>query len=333
MASVLSTRSVPGAGERKAASSAKPSAPGIVASGLKNRSISRSSPDTSLLEAMASSRGPAEFAGAQLAGKLVEHRIDHACFVASHEGRGDIRIFSNDNTSRHIAAVVEFVSAGPQRRAEHRFETLEWPTFRQGFVNERVERALFAHDPGNDIAEKSGLRRQILGALNLSPHPMTFKFRQNLVEPGSSQIHLVQSLHGGQARSATAIGLTQLLVANGARGHQRQTSVCLRAAMVSAVRAAAPPLSPSSSRARASACDSLSTVRIPLPIGSRSRTLKSISARADSFATISKWCVSPRITQPSATTPSYGSRRRAAASMLLAIAAGISSAPGTLTRS
>jgi hypothetical protein len=39
---------------------------------------------------------------------------------------------------------------------------------------------------------------------------------------------------------------------------------------------------------------------MPLPSGSLRATARSISAREDSCETISKWMVSPRITQPSA---------------------------------
>jgi hypothetical protein len=78
----------------------------------------------------------------------------------------------------------------------------------------------------------------------------------------------------------------------------------LIAISANAARAASPPLSCSVMRARAQACGSVSTVRMPLPHGSRRCTEKSISARADCIETMSKWKVSPWITQPSATTPS-----------------------------
>ena len=54
----------------------------------------------------------------------------------------------------------------------------------------------------------------------------------------------------------------------------------------------------------AMACPTVLTVMMPLPIGSARATESSISPCAESCETMSKWMVSPRMTQPSATTPS-----------------------------
>src|SRR4029453_2896745 len=38
---------------------------------------------------------------------LIEHGVDHAGLVFVHEGIGDVDIFGNDDTRRHVAAVPE----------------------------------------------------------------------------------------------------------------------------------------------------------------------------------------------------------------------------------
>jgi hypothetical protein len=70
--------------------------------------------------------------------------------------------------------------------------------------------------------------------------------------------------------------------------------------LASAARAASPPLLSSVAFARAQACASVLTVMMPLPSGIFRATARSISAREDSIDTISKWMVSPLMTQPSA---------------------------------
>src|SRR6185436_2075824 len=76
---------------------------------------------------------------------------------------------------------------------------------------------------------------------------------------GAGDFHLVERLDGGQPGDRA--GLPRGPV------HERTPwNCCFRAIMVSAARAAPPPLSPSLTRARAQACSSSSVVRTPLPI-------------------------------------------------------------------
>src|SRR5262245_3271073 len=305
MASVLSTRSHPGGGLRKAASSESPSAPGCVASGLKKRAIRRSSADILSPAVIISPRGAVELTAAQASRELVEHSVDHSCLVPLDESSGNVGIFGYDNACRNIEAVGQLIGAGPQSRAQNRFDALKRPAFRQRLIDQGIEISLFAHHARYNVAKERRLSRKILRALDLAAHPVALEFGKDFVEAAAGQIHLIERLHGGKSGSAPLIRLAGILiVACGPGAHHRHTSVCLSATMVNAARAATPPLSPSSARARACACASLSTVRMPLPTARRSFTARSISARADSFATISKWWVSPRMTQPSATTPS-----------------------------
>src|SRR5262249_13960121 len=115
--------------------------------------------------------------------------------------------------------------------------------------------------------------------------------------------HLVERLHGGEPCGAAPIGFPVLNPGRFwlALGHdQTFASRRLIRSMASAARAASPPLLSSEARARAQACASVLTGRVPIPSGSLRATAMSISAREDSVETISKWIVSPRITQPKA---------------------------------
>src|SRR5512136_1688620 len=240
--------------------------------------------------AIVSPGGAAKFGGAQAPRKLVEHSIDHACLVTLDKSGGHVSIFGHHHPRRHVTAVNQLIGAGPQRCAQNRLDTLEWPAFRQCIVDQGVKITLLTHDAGNDVTEECRLSRKILCALDLVAYPVALKFSQDFVQPGASHIHLIKRLNRREPGRAALVRLARVLViASGAEAHQRHTSVCLSATIVSAARAAAPPLSPSSTRARAWACASLSTVRIPLPMASRSFTARSIRARADSFDTISKW--------------------------------------------
>src|SRR5262245_9428471 len=287
-----------------AASSDNPSAPGWVAIGPKKRAIRRSSAEISSDAAIVSSGSAAELGRAQTPCELIENGVDHPSLVTFDKSGGDVRIFGNHDTRRHVASMRQFVGARPQRRTQNRIDALERPTLRQSIIDQRIELALLAHDAGHHVAEESSFGRQVLCTLYFTPDPMTFELGQNLIQAASCKIHLIESLHRGKTRSTAFVCFARIVVSCSSGGHHRQTNVCLRATIVSAARAAAPPLSPSSTWARAFACASLSTVRIPFPRASRSLTARSMSARADSFATMSKWWVSPRITHPSATTPS-----------------------------
>src|SRR5436190_22288370 len=116
---------------------------------------------------------------------------------------------------------------------------------------------------------------------------MSFEFGQDVIQAGAGNIHLVERLHGREPRRAALVCLALVPVG---RAHRRLPLARSRlmATMASAARAASPPLSASSTLARAQAWDSVLTVRIPLPSGSLRATDRSISARADCSLTISK---------------------------------------------
>src|SRR4029078_1447001 len=129
----------------------------------------------------------------------------------------------------------------------------------QSIVYERIEPALLASDPGHQVAKERSLGEQVLRPCEFTPDPTTFELGQNLIQAASCKIHLIESLHRGKTRSATFVRFARIFVTCSPGGHHRQTNVCLRATIVRAARAAVPPLSPSSARARAFAWASFST--------------------------------------------------------------------------
>src|SRR5262249_52198509 len=189
--------------------------------------------------------------------------------------------------------------------AQDRFDALERPALRQSGVDQRVELALLAHDAADHVAEERRFGGQVLIALDLAADPMALELCHDVVHAGAGDVHLVERLNGGEARRAAPVRLA-LVPGCGFAGHGGQPAARRRLSRTraSAARAASPPLSASSTLARIQAWASLSTVTMPLPIGTPRVREISISPREDSNDTISKWIVSPRMTQPSATAPS-----------------------------
>src|ERR1019366_9949340 len=106
---------------------------------------------------------------------------------------------------------------------------------------------------------------------------MGLEFGENVVEALARDFHLIKRLHDGEPRVGALFD-----------AHVRAPNFRARRTKASAASAASAPLSPCLGSARATACCSFSTVRIPLPSGSRFETERSVSARALSLATISK---------------------------------------------
>ena len=169
---------------RNAASSDRPSAPGWVAMGSKNRAIRRSSVDLSSRPGIVSPGDAVEFARAQASRELIEHGVDHAGLVAADESGGDIRVFGDDHARRHIVAMDQLIGARPQGRAHHRFDALQRPALRQRFIDQGIKLALFADHSGNDVTEKSCFGGQILRSFDLTADPVTFKLGENVVKAG-----------------------------------------------------------------------------------------------------------------------------------------------------
>ena len=76
-----------------------------MASGLKKRTIKRSSADILSSAVIISPGGTVELAAAQAPRELVEHSVDHSCLVALDESSGNVGIFGYDDARRNIEAV------------------------------------------------------------------------------------------------------------------------------------------------------------------------------------------------------------------------------------
>src|SRR5262245_24924947 len=133
------------------------------------------------------------------------------------------------------------------------------------------------------------LRQSVVTAMS---NAMLDERLDHIVRRGAGDFELVERLERGQTGGAAF----QMF---GGGGHGLEANRRLTAINARHARAASPPLSSSFGRARCNAWASSSTVRMPLPMHSPSRTIRSISPRADSLATISTWWVSPRVPQPS----------------------------------
>src|SRR5438477_9790867 len=213
---------------------------------------------------------------------------------------GDIDIFRDHHARGHVAPVVELVGSRAEYRSQDRFDPLERPRLGKRRVDQRVELALLAHHARDHVAEEGSFRGQIFVAFDLPPDPVTLELRQNVVEARAGKLHLVKRLHGREPGRAPPVGLA-LLSRLGTASHDAQPVLRRRLSRTraSAARAASPPLSLSSILARVQAWASVSTVRMPFPIGTPRMREISMSPREDSNETISKWMVAPRMTQPS----------------------------------
>src|SRR3984893_3106058 len=174
MASVVTTTSSPRA-FRIAASSTRLNAPGSVASGLKYRAISVSSPDGRAL-------ATGKLVGAKLPRDLVEHGVDHAGLVAIDKGVRDIDIFRDHDAAGHILAMLEFIGARAQHRAQVRVDPFQRPALRQRVVNHRIKLGLVAHHAGDDVAKECGFGRQIFVAFDLASEPMAFELGKAILD-------------------------------------------------------------------------------------------------------------------------------------------------------
>src|SRR5690349_6621103 len=257
---------------------------------------------------------------------------------------GDIDIFGDDHAAGHVLAMFQLVSPCAQHRAQDRVDPLQRPALRKRIVDHRIQLGLVPHHARHHVAEKGCFRRQIFFAFDLVAEPVTLELGKDVVDAGARDIHLVERLHGGKPRGPAPVGfaVAALDAALGtilgrfglAVGHHCAfVKRRLMRSIASAARAASPPLLSSEARALAQACSSLFTVRMPLPIGNFAAIARSINPREDSIDTISKWIVSPLITQPSAIAASYGLPPYLPDVIAIEIVAGISNAPGTVMMS
>ncbi len=82
----------------------------------------------------------------------------------------------------------------------------------QRLVDQRIKLELLAHHARRPRRGKRCLGRgQILRALDLAAEPVTFEFRQDLVQAGAGEVHLVERLHRRQPGRAALIRLAGVL--------------------------------------------------------------------------------------------------------------------------
>ena len=171
-----------------------------------------------------------------------------------------------------------------QHRAQQRLDALERPAAGERLVDQRVEPALIVQHAAHDAAEERGFGRKILRALDLAPDPVALELGQDVIQWRRRDIHLVECLHGGEPRCAAAVRLAVLARCRcpsprfphqpALQPHQRQAQRGAAALVLAG-------------RARVRACASVSTVRMPLPIGMSRAVAMSIRPRADLPATMS----------------------------------------------
>ena len=245
-----------------------------------------------------------------MAGDLVEHRIDHAGLLGLDKGVRDIDIFRDHDAAGHVLAVFEFIGSGAQYRAQGWRRSASGPALGERLVDQRIEFRLVADHAGDDVAEERRFGRQIFLALDLVAEPMALEFGEDVVDPRACDVHLVERLHRGKPRRASPVGFPVLLLSWPLAGFLSGVFCALPS---SDPRQPALDAQHRKRRARGIAAFVQFARTRPRPgLGFRIdrddavaereplATVSSIRAREDSIATISKWMVSPRITQPSA---------------------------------
>src|SRR6185437_14620249 len=184
-----------------------------------------------------------------------------------------------------------------------------------------IERVTRPPDAFDELAEVLPVRpRHVLGITELLDEVLP----GTVVElPAIQRLQRELARHGALIGERTGRGLgrhRRVLAALRAQAERRAMSPAISSA---AAMDSAPLLSPVVA-ARSRACSTVLTVRTPKMTGTPVSRLASCSPRAHSPETYSKCGVSPRMTQPRATTASY---RPDSAS--LRAATGSSNAPGT----
>ena len=196
-----------------------------------------------------------------------------------------VDIFGDDDAGRHVLAAHQLIGAGAQDGAQHRLDARQRPAVGERGVDLLVDRPLILHHAGEEVAEEAHCRPAGTSMPSTSrPIQWASNSRESVADALAGHIHLVERLHGGEAGSGALCQgswpfrsesfLPRRLALDAQDGERRLGRA---AALVHLADAGA----------RAQACASFSTVRMPLPSGMRSATDRSMSARELSPATIS----------------------------------------------
>src|SRR6185312_15252364 len=233
-----------------------------------------------------SPRGRAATAGLQIAGAqhmrdAVEHAVDQARLLAREERVGDVEILADDDTRWHVGPRQQLIGAGAQHGAQDRLEPIERPVGGERARQRAVEIRL-AHDSAvDDIGEESRISLAVILAVLLAVEAMLLEFGDHRGRRRAAQIDLIERLDGSEARYAAPAECRGRARRRHVAAHRpfspkwRFSSIMARQAL-----AASPPLFLRSTRARASACASFSTVRMPKPMARLCSSARSCRPRA-----------------------------------------------------
>src|SRR6185503_10360162 len=257
--SVDTASSMPAPGRSSAASSPTPRT--ALRAGLSKYFLIRSNSETKWSDCLPDAR---DFLRAQLDRQLLEHAVDELVAVGAAEALAQLDRLVQHHLERRLGPLGQLIGGDQQDRALYRRER------RQAAVQVRRDLLLEEFDfCGNR-------NQQFLGETLVAAVPalQALRLRERVAalhSPG------VQRLQRDFARAAPR---------RAARGLQRHFSLSSRRrrAISIATRTASAPLS-----LRSSACASVSVVRMPLATGRPVSSATSMSPRADSLATISKW--------------------------------------------
>ncbi len=163
----------------------------------------------------------------------------------------------------------QLVDAGPEDGAQDIVEPLHRPIRRQHRGDQIVELDAIGGDPAHQLAEPWPVDRAGIELVDDLVQPVRLELADDVVGLAAAELDLIERLHrrqpGGAALAAAggpAPGIGAVLGGHAAQLHspaiRRLSAIIARQAL-----AASPPLSLRSTLARAQACSSFSTVRMP----------------------------------------------------------------------
>src|SRR5579872_2837796 len=266
MASVVRMRSKPAGPSITAASSVRPSPPGA-ASGAKNRAIRSNSPMGGWVifrQKLFRSKRTSE---------AVEDTIHHARLAAREKRIAQPQIFADDDSRRDIGPRQQFISPDAQDRPQHHLEPLQRPFRAQGGGNHAVELGKAARRTAHEIGEERQIRLAPIFALPL-PFFLPFllvaktessEFGDHALGATAGDLDLIKRLDRGKPRRRALAPGTRTRGLGFFAHVSTRPKWRFKSIMARQARAASPPLFLRSMRARARACASFSTVRMPNP--------------------------------------------------------------------
>ncbi len=207
-------------------------------------------------------------AGRSLRASDVEHGIDHAGDVGIEEGAGDVDIFADHDPAGTSVRPIELLGAGAQDGAERRVDPLERPAGRQRRRTAGIERPLVAHDARRRCRGRRRRRPRDTARRRPRGRAGTTRTRRARRAASSRRCRAGRAPAPRRAAPRRAGWPAGRFAAIGRLRRASQAAVTpeLRAERRSSPappRRRAPPLLPSPTRARAHACSSFSTVRMP----------------------------------------------------------------------